>query len=1142
MKWADCKNACQKQCNNMHIFDTAACQDLECEPGCECEEGLVYSDGQCIVPSSCPCFHAGQSYKTGETINTECEDCVCNAGGTFSCVDKPCWGTCSVFGDPHFTSFDNKRFDFQGTCSYIFARSTTSWIGNSFLVTVKSVPCGSSGVTCTRDIELNYNGTTVSIDRHSNLESLTMHADCVSWESGLFSFIRCGDDLTLKWDRGTRLALSLNPKFKTNVEGLCGNYNDDQSDDFKTPSNGPSEQVATVFGDSWKLYGYCPKANGIINTCELHPHRHQWAQKTCAIIRSDLFEACHHEVMPKYFHDSCIFDACGCDSGGDCECACTAIAAYAAECARHNVIVDWRSETLCPVQCGDCPSKYSSCLDPCPKTCQNRHDFEKLTSECHAGACVEGCACGNGTIWDENFNECVDEKECSCGVMNGKIYKEGEAIPEISDECQKCFCVSGEFSCIGSPCTSSEAMTTTPSPVFTTTGINIVTTTAGTTVTGSTTTGTTTAGSTMITTKATDGTTTESIFTTSSSEPITTTTGIKVTTTPSPTTTFTTASNDAKCIEDKDYWTNWMNYNFPSSKTLGDFENSDLLRRGYVFCPDEMIGAVQCRAVGNPAGDQNIECNLENGLVCLHSQQNDAELCHDYEVRFYCRCAPETTTPTAIVSTTAKTTTIKVTSAVTNVTEEVCQELPPSCQKSGYTEWFPSTMENPRCYSSYCADPIAMECKGPDGTKPKTCDIKNGFTCEGDYCDEYLIRYHCECETSTTAPTKPPTDSQKECSDGWTEWFNINKPTDSQEIETIASVLSTYPTCNPIGLECRNEVTGIIMTDDETNDFSAQLETCMLGRGYNCVGKNCYDYSIRVNCKCNTVTTISVTAETTTIETTTDGVTTTTPGATTGVITKTPQPHVCAQSGWSNWFSTNKPTEDGETESLKSIYEQYGFNNDMIVVDMNCRTLDSHINTKQLPYPSTCDSNFGYKCISQGDFKCEDVEIRIYCKIHSPPTLSTTTTKPSTTTTQSTTAMHTVPQCSDMDSMNIKTFSDTTMDGFEDFALTGPGWRGETSFMRNAMDVQRVPTVTLSSNDAPINIKQLIFIENDFGEFPREVTVKTKSSVETFIGLVTAALDKIIFNLQRYNQLKLNLYPHTLIWPLKSTLMLLLLK
>ena len=58
----------------------------------------------------------------------------------------------------------------------------------------------------------------------------------------------------------------------------------------------------------------------------------------------------------KYWFDSCVFDACGCDSGGDCECACTAIASYASECARHNIIIDWRSNDLCPMQCGDCPS------------------------------------------------------------------------------------------------------------------------------------------------------------------------------------------------------------------------------------------------------------------------------------------------------------------------------------------------------------------------------------------------------------------------------------------------------------------------------------------------------------------------------------------------------------------------------------------------------------------------------------------------------------------------------------------------------------------------------------------------------------------------------------------------------------------
>ena len=71
------------------------------------------------------------------------------------------------------------------------------------------------------------------------------------------------------------------------------------------------------------------------------------------------FKACHHEVSPKYYHDACVFDACGCDSGGDCECACTAVAAYAAECAKacywqqsfHFMCCElkWTSWTLIPM-------------------------------------------------------------------------------------------------------------------------------------------------------------------------------------------------------------------------------------------------------------------------------------------------------------------------------------------------------------------------------------------------------------------------------------------------------------------------------------------------------------------------------------------------------------------------------------------------------------------------------------------------------------------------------------------------------------------------------------------------------------------------------------------------------------------------
>ena len=56
--------------------------------------------------------------------------------------------------------------------------------------------------------------------------------------------------------------------------------------------------------------------------------REAWAREKCHMIMSPVFEACHNEVDPQPYHDRCVFDACSCDQGGDCECLCTAIAVY----------------------------------------------------------------------------------------------------------------------------------------------------------------------------------------------------------------------------------------------------------------------------------------------------------------------------------------------------------------------------------------------------------------------------------------------------------------------------------------------------------------------------------------------------------------------------------------------------------------------------------------------------------------------------------------------------------------------------------------------------------------------------------------------------------------------------------------------
>ena len=44
------------------------------------------------------------------------------------------------------------------------------------------------------------------------------------------------------------------------VKGLCGNYNDNEKDDFQTPSGGSGEVSSRIFGDSWRLQNYCPQS------------------------------------------------------------------------------------------------------------------------------------------------------------------------------------------------------------------------------------------------------------------------------------------------------------------------------------------------------------------------------------------------------------------------------------------------------------------------------------------------------------------------------------------------------------------------------------------------------------------------------------------------------------------------------------------------------------------------------------------------------------------------------------------------------------------------------------------------------------------------------------------------------------------
>ena len=79
-------------------------------------------------------------------------------------------------------------------------------------------------------------------------------------QKNLFVIVEAPDlGLVVHWDRGTRVYVKVDPRWKGKVKGLCGNYNDNDADDFQTPSGGLTEASALIFGDSWKLQSYCPE-------------------------------------------------------------------------------------------------------------------------------------------------------------------------------------------------------------------------------------------------------------------------------------------------------------------------------------------------------------------------------------------------------------------------------------------------------------------------------------------------------------------------------------------------------------------------------------------------------------------------------------------------------------------------------------------------------------------------------------------------------------------------------------------------------------------------------------------------------------------------------------------------------------------
>uniref|UniRef100_A0A8C5JC77 MUC5A protein n=1 Tax=Junco hyemalis TaxID=40217 RepID=A0A8C5JC77_JUNHY len=369
MVYVDCGNVtanvvgagCQKSCQTLDM----ECYKTHCVSGCVCPHDQVLDGkGGCIAPEDCPCIHNGNSYSAGESIRVGCNNCTCR-NRKWQCSEEPCLETCSVYGDGHYTTFDGKRFDFEGDCEYVLVQvRKCSMNQGTFRVITENIPCGTTGTTCSKSIKV-FLGRTPGGKMPFQIRSM-----------GIYLVVDTTVGLILMWDKKTSIFIKLSPSFQDQVCGLCGNYDGNGNNDFTTRSQSVVGNVLE-FANSWKVSSSCPNANRTQDPCTANPYRKAWAQKQCSIITSEVFAKCHSQVEPNEYYQACVDDACACDTGGDCECFCTAVAAYAQACNELDICISWRTPSICPLFCdyynpqGECEWHYKPCGAPCMKTCNN---------------------------------------------------------------------------------------------------------------------------------------------------------------------------------------------------------------------------------------------------------------------------------------------------------------------------------------------------------------------------------------------------------------------------------------------------------------------------------------------------------------------------------------------------------------------------------------------------------------------------------------------------------------------------------------------------------------------------------------------------------------------------------------------------
>ncbi|XP_077290337.1 BMP-binding endothelial regulator protein-like [Arctopsyche grandis] len=276
--------------NGTTICSRTSCPVLECA-----KEHQKTSPGECCP--HCPqieevrstCTAEGQTYADGESWRLDdCKSCMCHSGEPrcameqcprlscplgqdmerppgqccYRCVERD--SVCTVYGDPHYKTFDGKFYNFQGSCKY---QLTADCVNHTFSIRVTNDGRSARYSSRTKTVSMKIGDTKINLGHKLRVKIDGKRIE-MPYNGSIGNITRDKDDnvevnttigIKLFWDGAGYLEVKAPISYKNRLCGLCGNFNSVVRDDLKT-RNGvifkeAGRENSWKFGESWRVGG-----------------------------------------------------------------------------------------------------------------------------------------------------------------------------------------------------------------------------------------------------------------------------------------------------------------------------------------------------------------------------------------------------------------------------------------------------------------------------------------------------------------------------------------------------------------------------------------------------------------------------------------------------------------------------------------------------------------------------------------------------------------------------------------------------------------------------------------------------------------------------------------------------------------------